>query len=182
VHPAPWHRSTKYWLIVPPVSVEAVQLKLICTAPEAVAPRFVGAVGVAVAPIPLNAAICITQPPALVSGAVALYVPVAVTIRSSARSESGFVMILTVYPVPAPLFPVNTVFAPNSKSFAFVVATAVPLFAGLLLPVPPTVTSSGFAVSNPLYSKIRMSGMFADGVNFTVTVFPPATAAAMFFA
>jgi hypothetical protein len=38
-------RSIRYWLIVPPVSVEAVQERLICTGPEAVADRFVGAVG-----------------------------------------------------------------------------------------------------------------------------------------
>jgi hypothetical protein len=46
VHPAPWQRSNKYWLIVPPVSVDAVQVKLTCVGPATVAAKFVGAVGV----------------------------------------------------------------------------------------------------------------------------------------
>jgi hypothetical protein len=41
----PVQRSIRYWLIVPPVSVEAVQERLICTGPEAAAVRFPGAVG-----------------------------------------------------------------------------------------------------------------------------------------
>ena len=40
----PWQRSTRYWVIVPPVSVAAVQLRLICAGPEATDERFVGAV------------------------------------------------------------------------------------------------------------------------------------------
>jgi hypothetical protein len=42
---APVQRSIKYWLIVPPVSVDAVQVKLICELLITVAARFVGAVG-----------------------------------------------------------------------------------------------------------------------------------------
>ncbi len=42
---APVQRSIKYWVMVPPVSVEAVQERLICTGPAAAAVRFVGAVG-----------------------------------------------------------------------------------------------------------------------------------------
>jgi hypothetical protein len=68
---APWQRSTKYWLIAPPVSVEAVQDILICAGPAGVAVRFVGAVGVGVAPAALKAANCMTQAPVLVKEAVA---------------------------------------------------------------------------------------------------------------
>ncbi len=42
---APAQRSTKYWLIVPPASVEAVHVRLICTGPAAAAVKLVGAVG-----------------------------------------------------------------------------------------------------------------------------------------
>jgi hypothetical protein len=45
LQPAPWQRSTKYWLMVPPVSVDAVQDKLICAGPVALAARLPGAVG-----------------------------------------------------------------------------------------------------------------------------------------
>ena len=43
--PTPWQRSIRYWLIVPPGSVDAVQERLICTGPAAVAVRLVGAEG-----------------------------------------------------------------------------------------------------------------------------------------
>ena len=49
LHPAPWQRSTKYWLIVPPVSVAAVHERVICTGPADVAARFVGAVSIGAA-------------------------------------------------------------------------------------------------------------------------------------
>ncbi len=39
-------RSIRYWLMVPPVSVAAVQARLICVFPAAVAERFFGAVNV----------------------------------------------------------------------------------------------------------------------------------------
>ena len=42
---APVQRSIRYWLMVPPVSVEAVHDRLICVGPEAVADRLPGAVG-----------------------------------------------------------------------------------------------------------------------------------------
>src|SRR5437899_3664143 len=41
---APVQRSIKYWVMVPPVSVAAVQERLICTGPAAAAVRFDGAV------------------------------------------------------------------------------------------------------------------------------------------
>jgi hypothetical protein len=47
--PTPWHRSTRYLLIVPPVSVEAVHPRLICVLEAAVAVRFEGAVSVGAA-------------------------------------------------------------------------------------------------------------------------------------
>jgi len=67
-------RSIKYWLIVPPVSVEAVQDKLICTGPEAVAVKFAGAVGVGTGTLPaaLKETICMIQAPDGDTGAVAL--------------------------------------------------------------------------------------------------------------
>jgi len=43
---APWHRSTKYLLMVPPASVDVVQLKFTCVLLAAVAVRLLGAVGV----------------------------------------------------------------------------------------------------------------------------------------
>ena len=45
LHEAPAQRSTEYRLIVPPVSVDAVQDRLTCTGPEAAAARLPGAVG-----------------------------------------------------------------------------------------------------------------------------------------
>ena len=42
---APVQRSIRYWLIVPPVSVAAVQERLICKLDAAVAVRLVGAIG-----------------------------------------------------------------------------------------------------------------------------------------
>ena len=47
-------------------------------------------------PAALNATICITQLPRPVTGADALYEPVAVTVRSSAMSPSGAVMMRLV--------------------------------------------------------------------------------------
>ena len=41
----PVQRSIRYWLMVPPLSVAAVQDRLTCAGPDAVAARFVGAVG-----------------------------------------------------------------------------------------------------------------------------------------
>ncbi len=46
---APVQRSIKYWVMVPPVSVAAVQERLICTGPAAAAVRFVGAVKIGAA-------------------------------------------------------------------------------------------------------------------------------------
>ena len=72
-HPAPWHLSTRY-PVTPTLSVEAVQVRLICAPLAAVATRFVGAVGACVSGGPAaaarNATICITHVP-LFSGAVA---------------------------------------------------------------------------------------------------------------
>jgi hypothetical protein len=62
------------------------------------------------------------------------------------------------------------------------VVTEPLLLVAVVVPCAPTDTSSGFAVSKPLYSAIRMSGNTAATLNVTVTVFVPAAAAAMFFA
>jgi len=90
-------------------------------------------------------------------------------------------MIRFVYPAPAPVVLVCTTFAPNSRSFAFVVVTA-PLLLVVLVPCAPAETSRAFTGSTPLYSTIRMSANAAATVNVTVTVLPFATAATMFFA
>jgi hypothetical protein len=82
---------------------------------------------------------------------------------------------------PGPLVVVSTRFAPKMRSVAFVVV-ADPLFVDVLLPLPADVTSTGFVVSAPLYSRIRMSGNAAATEKVTVTVFAPALAAAMFLA
>jgi hypothetical protein len=118
-----------------------------------------------------NVAICITHGPDAVSVAVALLLPAAVTILSSARSKSGEVIIREVNPVPAAEFPVDTVFAPKISSFATVVVAA-PLLADALFPLAPAVTSS---VVTPRYSNIRTSGNAAAALNVTVTVLLPPT-------
>jgi hypothetical protein len=118
-----------------------------------------------------NVTICITQGPAPTSVAVALLLPAAVTTLSSARSESGFVMIREVKPVPAAAFPVATMLAQKINSFALVVV-ADPLLALALLPLAPAVTSS---VVIPRYSNTRTSGNAAAWLNVTVTVLLPPT-------
>jgi hypothetical protein len=104
-----------------------------------------------------KATICMTHDPAELRGAVALYVPVAVTISSSAMSPLGEVRSLCVNPLPGPVVVVQTMFAPNSRSVGLVVV-ADPLLLAVLLPLLAAVTSTGLFGSAPLYSRIRMSG------------------------
>src|SRR5580658_7887717 len=118
-----------------------------------------------------NVAICMTHAPESVNVAVALLLPAAVTILSSARSPSGDVMMREVKPLPVAPFSVATVLAPKINSFALVVVAA-PLLAAVLLPLAPAVTSSAVT---PLYSRIRMSGYAAAWLNVTVTVLLPPT-------
>src|SRR6476469_583617 len=100
--------------VTPTLSVAAVQVRLIWLDDAAVAASALGALGGVVSagggelPAPRKATTCMTQPPAKLSGAVAVYDPVADTTRSSALSPSGFVMIRLVKPLPAPLMPVST--------------------------------------------------------------------------
>ena len=101
-----------------------------------------------------NVAICITHGPDPVSVAVALLLPAVVTTLSSAMSPFGVVMIRDVYPLPADPTSVDTVPAPKMSSFALVVVAA-PLFAAVLLPDAPAVTSNAVT---PWYSSIRTSG------------------------
>src|ERR1700694_4484517 len=96
-------------------------------------------------------------------------------------SESGTVIILLVKPEPGPGVPVCTRLVPIIRSLGLVVVTA-PLEADALLPEAAAVTSRGFVVSIPLYSRIRMSGYTAPTLNLTVTVLAPAVAEAIFFA
>jgi hypothetical protein len=64
--PEPWQRSIRYWLIVPPVSVAAVQERLICVLPAAVAVRADGAVKVT-ALTTVNALLLVAVPPGVVT-------------------------------------------------------------------------------------------------------------------
>jgi len=86
-----------------------------------------------------------------------------------------------VKPLPGPVVVVATMFAPNSKSVAFVVV-AEPLALVELLPLLAAVTSTGLLRSAPLYSKIRMSGYAAAAEKATVTMLDPAPATAMLLA
>ncbi len=96
-------------------------------------------------------------------------------------SASGEVSSRLVKLAPGPVVPVATMLAPKIRSAA-VVVVAAPLLLDVLLPAAAAVTSTGFAVSAPLYSRMRMSGKAAAGENVTVTIFAPAAAAAMFLA
>src|SRR6516162_5422390 len=102
---------------MPKLEVDAPQLKAtgVLLALPGVAVRLVGAVGGGVVGGVLKATICITQRPAGLSGAVALWLPVAVTFLSSATSASGEVSTRWVNPVPVP-DPVETVLAPRMRS------------------------------------------------------------------
>jgi hypothetical protein len=118
-----------------------------------------------------NVTICMTQGPEPVNVAVALLLPAAVTILSSARSLSGDVMMRDVNPLPAAPVSVATMSAPKINSFALVVVAA-PLLAAALLPLAPAVTSSAVT---PRYSRMRTSGYAAAWLNVTVTVLLPPT-------
>src|SRR5438045_1400111 len=125
-------------------------------------------------PAARKAASCMTQSPE--SEAVAAYDPVAVTTRSSAKSESGTVMMREVNPAPAP-FVVPVVISPATSRSVAVVVVIEPLLAVALVPDAPTATSNGLAVSMPLYSRIRMSGHGTFDAKSTLTTFPFAAAA-----
>jgi hypothetical protein len=96
-------------------------------------------------------------------------------------SPSGLVITRRVKLVPAPVVRVCTVFAATSRSFAFVVVSAL-LLLDALLPSAPIDLSTGLTGSIPAYSAIRTSGKVAAALKVTVTLFEPAVAAAMFFA
>jgi hypothetical protein len=169
--------TTTFVAVAPPTVTVAPETKfvpvIVTAVPPAVEPVLgdtlvtVGAGAVTAA----NVAICITHGPAELSVAVALLLPAAVTISSSAKSLSGEVMIREVNPVPAALVVVAIVAAPKISSLALVVVAA-PLLALAPLPLAPAVTSS---VVGPRYSRIRTSGKVAAWLNVTVTVFAPAT-------
>jgi hypothetical protein len=101
-----------------------------------------------------NVTICMIHGPEEVNVAVALLLPAVVTILSSARSLSGVVMMRDVNPLPAAPVSVATMPAPKINSLALVVVAA-PLFAAVLLPLAPAVTSSAVT---PRYSRMRTSG------------------------
>jgi len=146
---------------------------IVTEVPPAVEPVF-GDTFVTVGAGPLttaNVAICITHGPDPVSVAVALLLPAVVTTLSSAMSPFGVVMIRDVYPLPADPTSVDTVPAPKMSSFALVVVAA-PLFAAVLFPAAPAVTSRAVT---PRYSRILTSGYAAAWLNVTVTVFVPPT-------
>src|SRR5260370_19729036 len=83
--------------------------------------------------------------------------PCCVPPRSSGLSPAE-VIIRDVNPLPAPFTTVATVAAPKINSVA-VVVVAAPLFAVLLFPLAPAVTSTALT---PWYSRIRTSGDCAD--------------------
>jgi hypothetical protein len=115
--------------------------------------------------------ICMTHGPAKLNVAVAVLLPVEVTVLSSAISPSGPVITLEVKPVPA-LFVVDaTVLAPTINSLATLVVAA-PLLELVLFPLAPEATSTALT---PLYSRIRMSGKTAAWLKVTVTVLAPPT-------
>jgi hypothetical protein len=166
--------------VLPNITV-APETKFVPVIVTAVPPAVVPLLGltlltVATGPVTAaNVAICITHGPAPVNVAVALLLPVVVTVLSSAKSPSGEVIIRAVNPLPALCVPVATVSAPKISSLAFVVV-ALPLLAVALFPFAPAVTSSPVT---PRYSRIRMSGYAAAALNVTVIVLlPPATFAA----
>src|SRR5262245_16160948 len=97
-----------------------------------------------------------TQAPDVVV-AVAAYVPVAVTMRSSAMSPSGEVMIRVVNDGPGATLCVATVLAPKINSFGTVVV-AEPLVGLVLFPLDPDTTSNALTGSIPRYSSTRTSG------------------------
>ena len=84
-------------------------------------------------------------------------------------------------PLPAPVVPVATVFAPKIKSVGLLVlAFALVLVA--LVPLPADVTSTGSFRLAPAYSRTRTSGYDAATEKVTITLFAPAAAAAMLLA
>src|SRR6185503_1567572 len=101
--------------------------------------------------------------------AVALYVPVALTIWSSAMSASGDVMTRAVKPVPALTNAPVVVPAANSSSLGVDVVT-LPLLADELEPTADAVWSSGLTASIPLYSTTRRSTYAAAVLKVAVTV------------
>ena len=99
--------TTTFVAAAPPIVTDAPAAKLepviVMGVPPAVVPVF-GDTLVTVGAGPVTAekvTICMTQGPEEFSVAVALLLPVVVTILSSARSLSGEVTILDVKPVPA---------------------------------------------------------------------------------
>jgi hypothetical protein len=119
----------------------------------------------ATAPVP-NVTICMTQGPEEANVALALLLPAVVTILSSAISPSGVVITRDVKPLPAAFVAVATVLAPKINSLGLLVVAA-PLFALVLLPLAPAVTSTAVT---PRYSRMRTSGYAAAWLNVTVTV------------
>jgi len=70
-------------------------------------------------------------------------------------------------------------FEATSKSFAFVVVTG-PHVDVSLLPWFVAATSSGFTLSKPLYSAIRILGLLCADITIDITLY--GLAEAMFFA
>ena len=97
-------------------------------------------------------------------------------------------MIREMNPLPPPVKCVVVMPAPKINSLADVVlnfygaltafvadvVVTAPLPALVPVPAAPAVLSSGFAVSNPLYSSARTSTNAAAWLNVTVTVLLPA--------
>ncbi len=111
---------------------------------------------------------------------MAVYAPLAVTMRSWAMSASGLVIKRVLNPVPGPVYVPVVIPAANTRPGAVVVTE--PLLAEVPVPDAEAPTSNGLLASNPLYSVARMSTYGVAVLNATVTVFAPAADALMFFA
>src|SRR5580765_7802518 len=101
-----------------------------------------------VGPAARNATSCMIQAPAGETGAVALYVPVADTTRSSRISPFGTDSTRIVYPVPGPVVIISTQLAATKRSVALWVKSG-PLSLRLLLPDAPTAPATGLRGSRP---------------------------------
>src|SRR5216684_400201 len=161
--------------MVPPDSVEAVQDRSISNGPTAVAPRFVGALGVGAAPASLKAARPAPQLSDAPRVALAEICPALAWNKSSEISlvfGGAGIDSSIVYPLPAvKIAGLPIMIAPNNKS-PFAVVVRFPLLGFALVPCCAAIPSSEFDVATPEYSKIAKR-IVPDIDCFTVIVFAP---------
>src|SRR5579862_6725588 len=107
----------------------------------------------------LNATDWMTQLP-VTTGAVASQLPIAAVIRCSELSPFGRVSEVNANPAPGPVTVFATV-APATTNSTGVAVAQTPVSARAEEPMAPTLMSTGFAISRPLYSSTRTSGACA---------------------